>query len=146
MDQGGLRRTVVGAAGIEVVGAAGIEDDQRRAEVVAAADILRMEVEAAAGEDSRRRVVVGPDWGSHICAGLEGLGDLVGEGLREEAGVAEAQPAMVAGDQQAVAEAEGLRLQRVPEQSRVVPWAAVVPWKVAWGATQTVEVAGQFHL
>lgn len=143
MDQGGLRRTVVGAAGIEVVGAAGTEDDQRRAEVVAAADILRMEAEAAAGEDSRRRVVVGPDSGSHICAGLEDLG---GEGLREEAGVAEAQPAMVAGDQRAVAKAEGLRLQRVPEQSRVVPWAAVVPWKVALGATQTVEVAGRFHL
>ena len=142
MDQGGLRRTVVGAAGIEVVGAADIEDEQRRAEVVAA-DILRMEAEAAAGEDSRRRVVVGPDWGSHICAGLE---DQVGEGLREEAGVAEAQPAMVAGDQQAVAEAEGLRLQRVPEQSRVVPWAAVGAWKVAWGATQMVEVAGRLHL
>ena len=61
VDQGGLRRTVVGAAGIEVVGAAGIEDDQRRAEGVAA-DILRMEAEAAGDEDSRRRVVVGADW------------------------------------------------------------------------------------
>ena len=48
-------------------------------------------------------------------------------------------------DQQAVAEVEGLRLQRVPEQSRVVPWAAVGAWKAAWGATQTVEVAGRLH-
>ena len=144
MDQGGLRRTVVGAAGIEVVGAAGIEDDQRRAEVVAA-DILRMEAEAAAGEDSRRRVVVGPDWGSHICAGLGGLEDPVGEDPREEAGEVGAQPAMVAGGQRAVAEAEGLHLQRVPEQLRVVPWAVVVAWKAVWGATQTVEVARRLH-
>ncbi len=101
----------------------------------AAADTLRMAAEAAVEEDSRRRVVVGPDWDSHTCVGLEGLVEV---GPREEAGAAEAQPARVAGDPQAVAEAEGLRLQRAPEQSRVVPWAAVAAWKAAWGATQTV--------